>query len=35
MLLVPPGMAYGQAGDDVIPANASMQFIIDLVRLEE
>lgn len=35
MLLVPPGMAYGnRAIDDVIPANASMQFIIVLVRLE-
>lgn len=36
MLLVPPGMAYGQrAIDDVIPAGSSMQFIIELVRLEE
>ena len=36
MLLVPPGMAYGKrAIDDVIPADASMQFIIELVRLEE
>ena len=36
MLLVPPGMAYGKrAIDDVIPANASMQFIIVLVRLED
>jgi len=36
MLLVPPGMAYGKrAIDDVIPANASMQFTIDLVRLED
>ena len=36
MLLVPPGMAYGKrAIDDVIPANSSMQFIIELVRLEE
>lgn len=36
MLLVPPGMAYGnRAIDDVIPANASMQFIMVLVRLEE
>lgn len=36
MLLVPPGMAYGnRAIDDVIPANASMQFIIYLVRLED
>lgn len=36
MILVPPGMAYGnRAIDDVIPANASMQFIIDLVRLKE
>jgi len=35
-LLVPPEMAYGQrAVDDVIPAGASMQFIIELVRLEE
>jgi len=34
-LLVPPEMAYGQrAIDDVIPADASMQFIIELVRLE-
>ena len=36
MLLVPPEMAYGQrAIDDVIPAGSSMQFIIELVRLEE
>lgn len=36
MLLVPPGMAYGnRAIDDIIPANASMQFVIELVRLEE
>jgi len=36
MLLVPPEMAYGQrAIDDVIPADSSMQFIIELVRLEE
>jgi FKBP-type peptidyl-prolyl cis-trans isomerase len=36
MLLVPPGMAYGKrAIDDVIPADSSMQFIIELVRLEE
>jgi FKBP-type peptidyl-prolyl cis-trans isomerase len=36
MLLVPPGMAYGNRSiDDVIPANASLQFIIELVRLEE
>jgi len=36
MLLVPPGMAYGnRAIDDVIPANAPMQFIIVLVRLED
>ena len=35
-LLVPPKMAYGQrAIDDMIPADASMQFIIELVRLEE
>ena len=35
-LLVPPQMAYGQrAIDDVIPADSSMQFIIELVRLEE
>lgn len=36
LLLVPPGMAYGErAIDDVIPANSSMQFIIELVRLEQ
>jgi len=36
MLLVPPEMAYGQrAIDDVIPADSSMQFIIELLRLEE
>jgi len=36
MLLVPPRMAYGKrAIDDVIPADSSMQFIIELVRLEE
>jgi len=36
LLLVPPGMAYGKrAIDDIIPANASMQFIINLVRLED
>jgi FKBP-type peptidyl-prolyl cis-trans isomerase len=36
MLQVPPEMAYGQrAVDDVIPAGSSMQFIIELIRLEE
>jgi FKBP-type peptidyl-prolyl cis-trans isomerase len=36
LLLVPPQMAYGErAIDDVIPANSSMQFIIELVGLEE
>jgi len=36
MLVVPPKMAYGQrAVDDVIPAGSSMQFIIELMRLEE
>lgn len=36
MLLVPPEMAYGKrAIDDVIPADSSIQFIIELVRLEE
>ena len=35
-LLIPPEMAYGQrAIDDVIPANASLQFIIELVWLEK
>ena len=35
-LLVPPDMAYGQrAIGDVIPAGATMQFIIELVRLEK
>lgn len=35
-LLVPPKMAYGnRAIDDIIPANASMQFIIELVQLRE
>jgi len=35
MLLVPPGMAYGnRAVEDIIPANASMMFNIELVRLE-
>jgi|GEM_PF-906876 len=35
-LLVPSEMAYGQrAIDDVIPADTSMQFIIELVRLEK
>ena len=35
-LHVPPEMAYGQrAIDDIIPADSSMQFIIELVRLEE
>ena len=35
-LLVPSNMAYGQrAIDDVIPAESSMQFIIELVRLEK
>ena len=36
LLLVPPNMAYGQrAIDDVIPANSSMQFAIELVGLKE
>ena len=35
MLLVPPGMAYGnRAIEDVIPANASMIFNIELLSLE-
>ena len=34
MLLVPPTMAYGNREiDEIIPANAAMQFIIELVRL--
>jgi len=36
LLQVPPEMAFGQrAIDDVIPAGSSMQFTIELVRLEE
>jgi FKBP-type peptidyl-prolyl cis-trans isomerase len=36
MLLVPPGLAYGnRAIDGVIPANASLMFRIELIRLEE
>ena len=35
MLLVPPGLAYGdRAIDGVIPANASLMFRIELIRLE-
>ncbi len=35
ILLVPPGMAYGNRSiDDVIPANDSLQFIIELVDLQ-
>lgn len=36
MLLVPPGLAYGdRAIDGVIPPNASLMFRIELIRLEE
>lgn len=36
LLLVPPKMAYGnRAINDVVPANTSLQFVIELVRLEE
>ncbi|MGD2127843.1 MAG: FKBP-type peptidyl-prolyl cis-trans isomerase [Lysobacterales bacterium] len=36
MLLVPPGLAYGnRAVDDVIPANASLMFRIELIRLDD
>ena len=36
MLLVPPGLAYGdRAIDGVIPANASLMFRIELIRLED
>ena len=35
MLLVPPGLAYGDRSvDGVIPANASLMFRIELIRLE-
>jgi FKBP-type peptidyl-prolyl cis-trans isomerase len=35
MLLVPPGLAYGdRAIDGVIPANAALMFRIELIRLE-
>jgi FKBP-type peptidyl-prolyl cis-trans isomerase FkpA len=36
MLLVPPGLAYGdRAIDGVIPANAALMFRIELIRLED
>jgi len=36
MLLVPPGLAYGnRAIDDIIPANASFMFRIELIRLDD
>lgn len=36
MLLIPPKMAYGNRDiNDVIPANAPLQFTIELVGLEE
>jgi FKBP-type peptidyl-prolyl cis-trans isomerase len=36
MLLVPPGLAYGDREiDGVIPANASLMFRIELIRLED
>lgn len=36
MLLVPPGLAYGnRAVEGVVPANAAMMFRIELLRLEE
>ena len=36
LLLVPPGMAYGnRAIDDDIPANASLRLNIELLRLEQ
>lgn len=36
MLLVPPGLAYGdRAVDGVVPANASLMLRIDLVGLED
>lgn len=35
MLLLPPGLAYGnRAIDGVIPANAALMFRIELIRLE-
>ncbi|MEJ8568063.1 FKBP-type peptidyl-prolyl cis-trans isomerase [Elongatibacter sediminis] len=35
LLLVPPGMAWGErAIEGVVPANAAMQFTIELIRLE-
>ena len=36
MLMVPPGLAYGaRSVEDVVPENASLIFIIDLVGLEK
>lgn len=36
MLLVPPGLAWGQRGvDDVVPPGASVMFRIELVSLED
>lgn len=36
MLLVPPGLAYGNRSiEGVIPANASLMFRIELLRLED
>ena len=36
MLLVPPGMAYGNRTiDDVVPANAALMFRIELLALDD
>lgn len=36
MLLIPPGLAYGNRSiEGVIPANASLMFRIELLRLED
>lgn len=36
LLIIPPGLAYGaKAVDDVIPANASLMFVIELIAVEE
>jgi FKBP-type peptidyl-prolyl cis-trans isomerase len=36
LLLVPPGLAFGQKGvSGVVPANASLMFLIELVSVEK
>lgn len=36
LLIVPPGLAYGaKAVEDLIPANASLMFVIELMAVED